>query len=108
MKKLSRRSFLQSMGMAGAGVALAACTAPAAPADQEAEAGDMAGGDGMTGNLQIWVQHYTPTESMEQGPNNPLPHNMIQVISDEYMDANPGPRSRLSGSRTTWPAMSGS
>ena len=90
MKKLSRRSFLQSMGMAGAGVALAACAAPAAPAAQDSDGGEMAGGDGMTGNLQIWVQHYTPTESMEQGPNNPLPHNMIQVISDEYMEAHPG------------------
>jgi len=77
------------MGMAVAGVALAACATPAAPATQESDGG-MDGGDGMTGNLQIWVQHYTPTESMEQGPNNPLPHNMIQVISDEYMEAHPG------------------
>ena len=28
MNKLSRRSFLRSVGMAGAGVALAACAAP--------------------------------------------------------------------------------
>ena len=70
MNKLSRRSFLRSMGMAGAGVALAACAAPAAPAAQETD-GEMDGGDGMTGDLQIWVQHYTPTESMEQGPKQP-------------------------------------
>ena len=72
MKNLSRRSFLQSMGMAGAGVALAACAAPA-PAAQDSAGDEMSGEPGMTGNLQIWVQHYTPTESMEQGPNNPLP-----------------------------------
>ena len=87
MKKLSRRTFLHSMGLAGAGVALAACVAPTAPQTQGSAGDEMTG---MTGDLSIWVQFYTPTESMVQGPNNPVPHNMIQVISDEYMEANPG------------------
>jgi raffinose/stachyose/melibiose transport system substrate-binding protein len=46
--------------------------------------------DEITGSIQIWVQAYTPTESMEQSPNNPIPHNMIQVLADEYMAAHPG------------------
>ena len=90
MKKLSRRSFLQSMGLASVGVALAACAPAAAPQAQESAGEEMGGEPGMSGSLQIWVQAYTPTESMEQGPNNPVPHNMIQILVDEYMEAHPG------------------
>ncbi len=88
MKKLNRRAFLQSMGLASAGITLAACASPVAL--QEAAGEEMAGEPGMTGALEIWVQFYTPTESMVQGPNNPVPHNMIQILADEYMEAHPG------------------
>ena len=90
MNRLSRRDFLRVSGLSVTGALLAAC-APAAPqAGQQAQAGGEAAGSGTSGHLQIWVQAYTPTESMEQSPNNPIPHNMIQVLADEYGAAHPG------------------
>lgn len=92
MQKFSRRLFLQSAGVTVTSVALAACT-PAAPAPQaapQAGAEGATGEAGMTGKLQIWVQAYTPTDSMEKSPNNPIPHNMIEVLAQEYVEAHPG------------------
>src|SRR5688500_6387095 len=90
MNRLSRRDLLRVSGVTVSGALLAAC-APTAPASQPAaEAGGEAAASGTTGNLQIWVQAYTPTESMEQSPNNPIPHNMIQVLADEYGASHPG------------------
>ena len=95
MEKLSRRAFLRSVGLATTGVVLAAC-APAAAPQAGSQAPEAAGGEqvsaepGTGGTLQIWVAGYTPTESMEQSPNNPIPHNMIQVLADEYMEMHPG------------------
>lgn len=92
MNRLTRREFLHASGLALTGAVLAAC----APAGQAPQAGQEAGasgesaGSGATSNLQIWVQAYTPTDSMEQSPNNPIPHNMIQVLADEYGAAHPG------------------
>ncbi|MEZ4866693.1 MAG: extracellular solute-binding protein [Caldilineaceae bacterium] len=91
MSKLSRRAFLQSAGIAATTIALAAC-APAAAPPAAAPAGEAAANaePGTTGHLQIYVQAYTPTESMEKSPNNPIPHNMIEVLANEYMEAHPG------------------
>ena len=86
MKKLSRRLFLQSAGATVTSVALAACapagTAPEV-APQAGTGGEAAGEAGMTGKIQIYVQAYTPTESREKSPNNPIPHNMIHVLATE-------------------------
>lgn len=93
MQKFSRRLFLQSAGMTVTSVALAACTpATTAPqaAPQAGAEGAAAGEAGMSGHIQIYVQAYTPTESMEKSPNNPIPHNMIEVLANEYMEAHPG------------------
>lgn len=91
MNRLSRRDFLRVTGLTATGALLAACAPAAAPAGQQAaEAGGEAASTGTTSAIQIWVQAYTPTESMEQSPNNPIPHNMIQVLADEYGAANPG------------------
>lgn len=90
MNKLSRRAFLQSTGFAATGLLLAACAPTGqAPAAQPA-AGGAAAEAGAGGKIQIWVQAYTPTESMEKSPNNPIPHNMIEVLSKEYTEAHPG------------------
>lgn len=90
MNRLSRRGFLRVSGLTVTGALLAAC-APVGGSQGAAPqpAGEQAAG-GMGGHLQLWVQAYTPTESMEQGPNNPIPHNMIQVLADEYMESHPG------------------
>lgn len=94
MNRLSRRAFLRTAGWATTGALLAGCATPAsAPQSQaQAETGEAAAAaePGMAGTLEIWVQAYTPTESMEQSPNNPIPHNMIQVLADEYMEMHPG------------------
>ena len=93
MQKFSRRLFLQSAGITVTSVALAACapTAPGPQAAPQASTDSSAAGEaGMTGKLQIWVQAYTPTDSMEKSPNNPIPHNMIEVLAKEYTEAHPG------------------
>jgi ABC-type glycerol-3-phosphate transport system substrate-binding protein len=91
MNRLSRRDFLRVTGLTATGALLAACAPATAPAGQQAaEAGGESAAAGTTSTLQIWVQAYTPTESMEQSPNNPIPHNMIQVLADEYGAAHPG------------------
>lgn len=90
MNRLSRRGFLQVSGLTITGALLASCV----PAGGQQGAAPQAAGEpaagGMSGHLQLWVQAYTPTESMEQGPNNPIPHNMIEVLADEYMESHPG------------------
>ncbi len=92
MQHISRRTFLRSAGFAATGLALAACApGTTAPTGDTAAAGSAPAGEpGMTGKIQIYVQAYTPTESMEKSPNNPIPHNMIQVLATEYEEAHPG------------------
>ncbi|MEZ4683914.1 MAG: extracellular solute-binding protein [Caldilineaceae bacterium] len=91
MTNVSRRTFLQATGMTLTGALLAACAA-AAPqgAAETGAAGESAAEAGSGGHLQIYVQAYTPTENMEKSPNNPIPHNMIEVLANEYMEDNPG------------------
>ncbi|MCE5260234.1 MAG: extracellular solute-binding protein [Chloroflexi bacterium] len=88
--KHTRRQFLQLSALAAAGVALAACAPTATPTTAPAEGGETSGGTATTfkGKIELWGQTYTPTTSMEFSEDNPLPHNMIKVLADEYMAKN--------------------
>lgn len=44
----------------------------------------------LTGTIQIYAAGYTPSENMEQGPTNPNPIQMLQVLVDEYTALHPG------------------
>ncbi len=90
MSKVSRRVFLQATGFTATSALLAACTPAVQQAAPQAGEGAGAAEAGSGGHLQIYVQAYTPTDSMEKSPNNPIPHNMIEVLSNEYMEAHPG------------------
>ncbi len=60
---------------AGLGSALAACQAPAAPAEIK--------------ELTTYWGGWTPTQSMERTEDNPLPHNKIIEVLDGYMSEYP-------------------
>ena len=89
--KHTRRQFLQFSALAAAGVVLAACQPTTAPTTAPSTGGEGEGSTQTTfkGNVELWGQTYTPTESMEWSQDNPLPHNMIQVLADEYHEKNP-------------------
>ncbi|MHB9033981.1 MAG: ABC transporter substrate-binding protein [Anaerolineae bacterium] len=88
--KHTRRQFLQLSALAAAGVALAACQPTATPTTAPTT-GEQTGTGATTfkGTVELWGQTYTPTASMEFSEDNPLPHNMIQVLADEYHAQNP-------------------
>lgn len=85
--KHTRRQFLQLSAIAAAGVVLAACTPTAVPATAVPKAGETpaAGATSFKGKLEMWVQFYTPTADMTFSEDNPLPHNMAQVLATEYI-----------------------
>ncbi|MHB1357343.1 MAG: ABC transporter substrate-binding protein [Anaerolineae bacterium] len=83
--KHTRRQFLQLSAIAAAGVVLAACTPTAVPDQPKAGETKPAGATSFKGKLEMWVQFYTPTTSMEFSEDNPLPHNMAQVLATEYI-----------------------
>jgi len=88
--KHTRRQFLQLSALAAAGVALAACAPTAAPTTGPTAAPAEGGGaTTFKGKVELWGQTYTPTTSMEFSEDNPLPHNMLKVLADEYMEKNP-------------------
>jgi ABC-type glycerol-3-phosphate transport system substrate-binding protein len=87
--KHTRRQFLQVSALAAAGVVLAACQPAVAPTTAPSTGGEGSTETTFKGNVELWGQTYTPTESMEWSEDNPLPHNMIQVLADEYKEKNP-------------------
>lgn len=58
-------------------------TAPA-PAQKPA-----AGKTAFSGQLQMWVQTYTPTDSLTPSPQNPVPKQAVRKIADEYQKMYP-------------------
>jgi len=103
-KKLNRRDFLRLAGAASAAALVAACapqpTATPVPQPTEKPAAQATeapkpteapkAAPKVTGKVEMWVQFYTPTDDMVWSEDNPLPHNQVKVLAQEYMDANPG------------------
>ncbi len=90
--KSTRREFLRLSAVAFAGAALAACqpAAPSAPGGETAPEEVPEGEVRFEGKVELWPQTYTPTDDMEWSEDNPQPHNQVEVLADEYMEANPG------------------
>jgi raffinose/stachyose/melibiose transport system substrate-binding protein len=42
-----------------------------------------------SGKIRMQAGAYTPSESMEKTANNPIPHDAIQRVAAQYMEANP-------------------
>ena len=42
------------------------------------------------GKLTVYLGGWTPTESMERSEDNPMPHNKILEVIDDYKEVNPG------------------
>jgi len=92
MRRFNHSRLFQAVGLLILIFLFAAC-APQATSGGQTQADVEQAGEaepGMTGTISIYVQAYTPTESMEQSPNNPIPHNMIEVLANEYMASHPG------------------
>jgi raffinose/stachyose/melibiose transport system substrate-binding protein len=85
--KHTRRQFLQLSAVAAAGVVLAACSPTAVPSTVVPKAGASPAPVSFKGTLEMFVQFYTPTADMTFSENNPLPHNMAQVLATEYSTA---------------------
>ncbi len=43
----------------------------------------------LSGKIRMEAHDYTPTESMEKSDNNPIPHDALQRVADQYIAANP-------------------
>ena len=82
--KHTRRQFLQLSAIAAAGVVLAACTPTAVPGTAVPKAGETKAAVTFKGKIEWWFADYAPSKDMVWSEDNPLPHNMAQVLADEY------------------------
>src|SRR6188472_1288465 len=73
---LNRRTLV-----AGAGATVAASTVFTAP--------NIATARQLSGKIRMEAHDYTPSESMEKSDNNPIPHDALQRVADQYIAANP-------------------
>ncbi len=82
---LSRRAFLQSIGMATGVTLLAACAAPAAAPAGETESAPSAA----KFVIQHWAQQAEPSDPNQELAEGAKPRIAYQTVADQYMEAHP-------------------
>jgi len=79
--RITRRRLVgTASALAVAGTQFGSLSRPAVASRQDAQ---------FSGSFRIEAHDYTPSESMERSPNNPIPHDALQRAIDQYTEMYP-------------------